>query len=46
MNAEMNLIEKSILKTGWIQPILVNTNRTIIDGFHSLDAIPPILTIA
>lgn len=34
MNAEMNLIEKSILKTGWIQPILVNTNKTIIDGFH------------
>jgi hypothetical protein len=34
MNAEMNLIEKSILKTGWIQPILVNRNNTIIDGFH------------
>ena len=34
MNAEMNLIEKSILKTGWIQPILVNKNKVIIDGFH------------
>ena len=34
MNAEMNLIERSIMKTGWIQPILVNTSRTIIDGFH------------
>lgn len=34
MNAEMNLIEKSILKTGWIQPILVNKNNVIIDGFH------------
>jgi ParB-like chromosome segregation protein Spo0J len=34
MNAEMNLIERSILKTGWIQPILVNGNKTIIDGFH------------
>jgi hypothetical protein len=34
MNAEMNLIEKSILRTGWIQPILVNTNFYIIDGFH------------
>lgn len=34
MNAEMNLIEKSILKTGWIQPILVNKNHIIIDGFH------------
>lgn len=34
MNAEMNLIERSILKTGWIQPILVNKNKVIIDGFH------------
>lgn len=34
MNAEMALIEKSILKTGWIQPILVNRNHVIIDGFH------------
>jgi ParB-like chromosome segregation protein Spo0J len=34
MNAEMNLIERSILKTGWIQPILVNKNLCIIDGFH------------
>lgn len=34
MNAEMNLIEKSILRTGWIQPILVNRNNRIIDGFH------------
>lgn len=34
MNAEMNLIERSILKTGWIQPILVNRNHIIIDGFH------------
>jgi hypothetical protein len=34
MNAEMNLIEKSILKTGWIQPILINKNKVIIDGFH------------
>jgi ParB-like chromosome segregation protein Spo0J len=34
MNAEMNLIERSILKTGWIQPILVNANNVIIDGFH------------
>ena len=34
MNAEMNLIERSILKTGWIQPILINGNKTIIDGFH------------
>jgi hypothetical protein len=34
MNAEMNLIERSILRTGWIQPILINKNLTIIDGFH------------
>jgi hypothetical protein len=34
MNAEMNLIERSILRTGWIQPILINKNFTIIDGFH------------
>lgn len=34
MNAEMNLIERSIMKTGWIQPILINGNNTIIDGFH------------
>jgi ParB-like chromosome segregation protein Spo0J len=34
MNAEMNLIERSILKTGWIQPILINKNNVIIDGFH------------
>ena len=34
MNAEMNLIERSIMKTGWIQPILVNKNKVIIDGFH------------
>ena len=34
MNAEMNLIERSILRTGWIQPILINSNKTIIDGFH------------
>jgi ParB-like chromosome segregation protein Spo0J len=34
MNAEMNLIERSILRTGWIQPILVNKNNVIIDGFH------------
>jgi len=31
---ELALLEYSILKTGWIQPILVNTDRVIIDGFH------------
>lgn len=34
MNTELRLLERSILQTGWIQPILVNANRIIIDGFH------------
>lgn len=34
MNVELRLLERSIMQTGWIQPILVNTNRIIIDGFH------------
>lgn len=32
--AEMNLLKLSILSTGWIQPILVNKDLEIIDGFH------------
>ena len=31
---ELTLLELSILKTGWIQPILASTERIIIDGFH------------
>lgn len=31
---ELRLLEHSLLSTGWIQPILVNTNGIIIDGFH------------
>ena len=31
---ELGLLEHSILKNGWIQPILVNGGRVIIDGFH------------
>jgi len=31
---EFKLLEFSILKNGWIQPILVNRNNIIIDGFH------------
>lgn len=34
MNTELRLLERSILQTGWIQPILVNANWIIIDGFH------------
>lgn len=36
-NKELNLLELSILKNGWIQPILVNREGdgyVIIDGFH------------
>lgn len=32
--AELKLLEHSLLSTGWIQPVLVNKNMMIIDGFH------------
>lgn len=31
---EMNLLKFSLLKQGWIQPILVTQDYVIIDGFH------------
>lgn len=31
---ELKLLERSILKTGWVQPILITQDGTIIDGFH------------
>jgi ParB-like chromosome segregation protein Spo0J len=31
---ELRLLERSILLTGWIQPILCTKDGTIIDGFH------------
>ena len=31
---EFRLLEHSILKSGWLQPILINTDNLIIDGFH------------
>jgi ParB-like chromosome segregation protein Spo0J len=34
LKAEFNLLERSILSTGWVQPVLVNRDRMIIDGFH------------
>ena len=34
MGQEFKLLEFSILKNGWIQPILINRNNMIIDGFH------------
>jgi ParB-like chromosome segregation protein Spo0J len=32
--AEWRLLRESILKTGWVQPILANVADLIIDGFH------------
>lgn len=34
LNLEMQLLAFSLLKTGWIQPILVTPELVIIDGFH------------
>lgn len=31
---EMELLKLSILKQGWIQPILISQDNIIIDGFH------------
>ena len=31
---EMSLLERSLLLTGWVQPILIAKDGTIIDGFH------------
>lgn len=43
MDQELRLLERSILKTGWVQPILVSRDLIIIDGFHryrlSLDSV-------
>lgn len=33
-NKELELLELSILTNGWIQPILINQDNVIIDGFH------------
>ena len=33
-DAELKLLERSILRTGWVQPILITKDGTIIDGFH------------
>lgn len=34
MNQELRLLEFSILRQGWVQPVLVTEDGTIIDGFH------------
>ena len=31
---EMELLHTSIKRNGWLQPILINTDKTIIDGYH------------
>lgn len=31
---ELRLLERSLLLTGWLQPLLVNPEGLIIDGFH------------
>lgn len=33
-SAEMKLLELSIVRNGWIHPIIINKDMTIIDGFH------------
>lgn len=33
-NAELKLLEVSLLKHGWVQPILIDESKEIIDGFH------------
>lgn len=34
MNQELKLLERSLLRTGWVQPILISRDNIIIDGFH------------
>ena len=34
MNQELRLLEFSIARQGWVQPVLVTEDGTIIDGFH------------
>jgi ParB-like chromosome segregation protein Spo0J len=31
---ELRLLERSLLKTGWVQPVLISRDKIIIDGFH------------
>lgn len=34
LKAEFKLLERSIMTTGWIQPILITPGMVIIDGYH------------
>lgn len=36
---EMNLLHTSITRNGWLQPIIVNKDMTIIDGYHRVTLI-------
>lgn len=31
---ELQLLETSIMRTGWVQPVLISRDNLIIDGFH------------
>jgi ParB-like chromosome segregation protein Spo0J len=31
---ELKLLERSVMNTGWVQPILISRDNIIIDGFH------------
>ena len=31
---ELKLLERSLIKTGWVQPVLISRDKIIIDGFH------------
>jgi ParB-like chromosome segregation protein Spo0J len=31
---EMKLLEESIMRSGWVHPLIVNKNLLLIDGFH------------
>ncbi len=33
-NAELDLLKLSLMKQGWVQPILIDAGGRIIDGFH------------
>jgi ParB-like chromosome segregation protein Spo0J len=34
LDPELRLLERSILQTGWLQPLLINRSLMVIDGFH------------
>ena len=45
LKTELELLEFSVLKTGWIQPILVSRDYVIIDGFHRFRSVCDSLTL-